>query len=98
MKRHFIETFPSNAIRTFVSTFSRSGSFPFDPSNPYGLSAETLAAIGDATAGRGLAGPHSTANCHDQTYCLSFPYPLRWENRAGRPRGFCDSPTRRPIA
>ena len=93
-----IGTSPSNAIRMFVSAFNRRGGFPFDPSNPYGFSAETLAAMDDAITGRNLPGPHSTVICHNQTCCLSFPYPLGWKNRAGRPRGFCDSPTRRPIA
>ena len=37
-----IGTSPSNAIRMFVSAFNRRGGFPFDPSNPYGFSPETL--------------------------------------------------------
>lgn len=93
-----IETSPGNAIRMFVFASNRRGSFPFDPSSPYGLNAETLAAMDDAITGRNLPGPHSTVSRRNQTCCLSFPYPLRWENRAGRPRGFCGSPTRRPIA
>jgi len=44
----------------FVSAFNRRGSFPFDPSNPYGFSPETLAAMDDAAAGRNLSGPHRT--------------------------------------
>lgn len=65
-KRTFIETCdsigttPSNAIRMFVSAFNRRGGFPFDPSNPYGFSEETLAAIADVADGRGLAGPFTT--------------------------------------
>ena len=47
-----IGTSPSNAIRMFVSAFNRRGGFPFDPSNPYGFSAETLAAMDDAATGR----------------------------------------------
>lgn len=93
-----IETSPGNAIRMFVFASNRRGSFPFDPSSPYGLSAETLAAMDDAITGRNLPGPHSTVSRRNQTCCLSFPYPLRWENRAGRPRGLGDTPTRRSIA
>ena len=47
-----IGTSPSNAIRMFVSAFNRRGGFPFDPSNPYGFSPETLAAMDDAAMGR----------------------------------------------
>ena len=46
-----IGTSPSNAIRMFVSAFNRRGGFPFDPSNPYGFSWGTLAAMDDAVAG-----------------------------------------------
>jgi DNA-damage-inducible protein J len=62
-KEHFcaicdeIGTSPSNAIRMFVSAFNRRGGFPFDPSNPYGFSPETLAAMDDAAADRNLSGP-----------------------------------------
>lgn len=55
-----IGTSPSNAIRMFVSAFNRRGGFPFDPSNPYGFSAETLAAMDDAASGRNLSGPYRT--------------------------------------
>lgn len=55
-----IGTSPSNAIRMFVSAFNRRGGFPFDPSNPYGFSPETLAAMDDAAAGRNLSGPYRT--------------------------------------
>ena len=55
-----IVTSPSNAIRMFVSAFNRRGGFPFDPSNPYGFSPETLAAMDDAAAGRNLSGPYRT--------------------------------------
>ena len=51
-----IGTSPSNAIRMFVSAFNRRGGFPFDPSNPYGFDAETLAAMDDAVVGRNLSG------------------------------------------
>lgn len=50
-----IGTTPSNAIRMFVSAFNKRGGFPFDPSNPYGFSEETLAAINDAVTGRNLS-------------------------------------------
>ena len=53
-----IGTSPSNAIRMFVSAFNRRGGFPFDPSNPYGFDAETLAAMDDAVVGRNLSGPY----------------------------------------
>lgn len=49
---------PSNAIRMFVSAFNRRGGFPFDPSNPYEFSQETLAAMDDAATGRNLSGPY----------------------------------------
>ena len=52
-----IGTTPSNAIRMFVSAFTRRGGFPFDPSNPYGFSNETLQAMSDAAEGRNLIGP-----------------------------------------
>lgn len=55
-----IGTSPSNAIRMFISAFNRRGGFPFDPSNPYGFSPETLAAMDDAAAGRNLSGPYLT--------------------------------------
>ena len=55
-----IGTSPSNAIRMFVSAFNRRGGFPFDPSNPYGFSAETLAAMDDAATGKNLSGPYNT--------------------------------------
>lgn len=55
-----IGTSPSNAIRMFVSAFNRRGGFPFDPSNPYGFSAETLEAMDDAASGRNLSGPYRT--------------------------------------
>lgn len=55
-----IGTSPSNAIRMFVSAFNRRGGFPFDPSNPYGFSQETLAAMDDAATGRNLSGPYRT--------------------------------------
>lgn len=55
-----IGTSPSNAIRMFVSAFNRRGGFPFDPSNPYGFSPETLAAMDDAATGRNLSGPYRT--------------------------------------
>ena len=56
-----IGTSPSNAIRMFVSAFNKRGGFPFDPSNPLGLSAETLLAIDDAAEGR-VTGPFSTVD------------------------------------
>lgn len=43
----------------FVSAFNKRGGFPFDPSNPQGLSADTMAAIKDAEAGR-VSGPYAT--------------------------------------
>lgn len=52
-----IGTTPSNAIRMFVSAFNKRGGFPFDPANPYGFNAETLAAMDDAATGNNLAGP-----------------------------------------
>lgn len=55
-----IGTSPSNAIRMFVSAFNRRGGFPFDPSNPYGCSAETLAAMDDAVTDGNLSGPYHT--------------------------------------
>lgn len=57
-----IGTTPSNAIRMFVSAFNKRGGFPFDPSNPYGFNAETLAAMNDAAAGRNLEGPFDTVD------------------------------------
>lgn len=54
-----IGTTPSNAIRMFVSAFNRRGGFPFDPSNPYGFSAETLKAMDDAVNHR-TVGPFKT--------------------------------------
>ena len=54
-----IGTTPSNAIRMFVSAFNKRGGFPFDPSNPYGFSAETLRAMDDAVSHR-TAGPFKT--------------------------------------
>lgn len=66
-KQAFIETCdsigttPSNAIRMFVSAFNRRGGFPFDPSNPYGFSLETLAAMDDAANNRNLSGPFANA-------------------------------------
>lgn len=46
----------------FVSALNRQGGFPFDPSNPYEFSAETLAAMdaAAAVAGRSLSGPYRT--------------------------------------
>lgn len=55
-------TSPSNAIRMFVSAFNRRGGFPFDPSNPYGFSQETLSAMDDAEHGRNLAGPFQSVD------------------------------------
>ena len=55
-----IGTSPSNAIRMFVSAVKRRGGFPFDTSNPYGFSPETLAAMDDAATGRNLSGPYRT--------------------------------------
>ena len=55
-----IGTSPSNAIRMFVSAFNKRGGFPFDPSNPYGFSADTLAAMEDAATGNNLEGPFSS--------------------------------------
>lgn len=55
-----IGTSPSNAIRMFVSAFNRRGGFPFDPSNPYGFSADTLAAMDDVVTGRNLSGPYDS--------------------------------------
>lgn len=55
-----IGTSPSNAIRMFVSAFNRRGGFPFDPSNSYGFSPETLAAMDDDATGRGLSDPYRT--------------------------------------
>ena len=52
---------PSDAIGMFVSAFNRRGGFPFDPSNPYGFSRETLAAMDDAVTGRDLSEPYRTA-------------------------------------
>jgi DNA-damage-inducible protein J len=66
-KKLFIETCesigtsPSNAIRMFVSAFNKRGGFPFDPSNPMGFNAQTLAAIDDAAAGR-VTGPFSNVD------------------------------------
>ena len=66
-KRLFLETCesigtsPSNALRMFVSAFNKRGGFPFDPTNPLGFNAETLAAIDDAAAGR-VTGPFSSVN------------------------------------
>lgn len=57
-----IGTTPSNAIRMFVSAFNKRGGFPFDPSNPYGFSPETLAAMDDAAKGRNLSGPYATVD------------------------------------
>lgn len=56
-----IGTSPSNAIRMFVSAFNKRGGFPFDPANPLGFNAETLAAIDDAAAGS-VTGPFSSVD------------------------------------
>lgn len=57
-----IGTTPSNAIRMFVSAFNKRGGFPFDPSNPYGFNAETLAAMDDASSGHNLSGPYKSVD------------------------------------
>ncbi len=57
-----IGTTPSNAIRMFVCAFNKRGGFPFDPSNPYGFSTETLAAMDDANNNRNLSGPYKTVD------------------------------------
>lgn len=57
-----IGTTPSNAIRMLVSAFNKRGGFPFDPSNPYGFKAETLAAMSDAANGVNLSGPYANAD------------------------------------
>lgn len=57
-----IGTTPSNAIRMFVSAFNRRGGFPFDPSNPYGFNADTLAAMNDAANGDNLSGPFKSVD------------------------------------
>jgi len=57
-----IGTTPSNAIRMFVSAFNKRGGFPFDPANPYGFNAETLAAMDDAANDRNLSGPYKTVD------------------------------------
>jgi DNA-damage-inducible protein J len=54
-----IGTTPSNAIRMFVSAFNKRGGFPFDPSNPYGFSPDTLKAMDDAINGKNLSGPYT---------------------------------------
>ena len=54
----YIGTSPSNAIRMFVSAFNKCGGFPFDTSNPLGLSTTTLKAINDANTGDTI-GPFS---------------------------------------
>lgn len=57
-----IGTTPSNAIRMFVSAFNKRGGFPFGPSNPYGFSAETLAAMNDAAYVNNLPGPYKSVD------------------------------------
>lgn len=57
-----IGTTPSNAIRIFVSAFNKRGGFPFDPSNPYVFSRETLAAMDDAASKRNLEGPFDSVD------------------------------------
>lgn len=57
-----IGTTPSNAIRMFVSAFNKRGGFPFDPSNPYGFSADTLAAMNDAVSGANLSDPYKSVD------------------------------------
>ena len=57
-----IGTSPSNAIRMFVTAFNKRGGFPFDPANPYGFSAETLAAMKDANEGNNLVGPFDSVD------------------------------------
>ncbi len=54
-----IGTSPSNALRMFVSAFNKRGGFPFDPSNPYGFSRETMEAMEDAANGRTI-GPFNS--------------------------------------
>ena len=44
----------------FLLHINSRGGFPFDPSNPYGFSQETLAAMDDAVTGRNLSGPYHT--------------------------------------
>lgn len=41
----------------FAAAFNRWGEFPFNPSNPFGFSSESLAAMDDTAAGRNLSGP-----------------------------------------
>ena len=57
-----IGTTPSNALRMFVSAFTKRGGFPFDTSNPYGFSAETLQAMDDAARDRNLSGPYKSTD------------------------------------
>lgn len=52
-----IGTTSANAVRMFVSAFNKQGVFPFDPSNPYGFSTETLQTMDDAAHGRNPIGP-----------------------------------------
>lgn len=48
---------PDSAIRRFVAAFNRCGGFPFESSDPEGLSEAALAAMDDAEHGRNLLGP-----------------------------------------
>ena len=43
----------------FASAFDYLGGFPFDSSNYYRFSPETLAAMDDAAAGENLSGPYA---------------------------------------
>lgn len=52
-----IATSPSNTIRMFAAAFNCRGESPFNLSNPYGFSSESLAAMDDTAAGRNLSGP-----------------------------------------
>ena len=51
-----IGTTSANAVRMFVSAFNKRGVFPFDPSNLYGFSTETLQTMDDAAHGRNPIG------------------------------------------
>ena len=81
-----IETSPGNAIRMFVFASNRRGSFPFDPSSPYGLSTETLAAMDDAITGRNLPGPpqHGQPSQSDLLSIISVPSWLEESRRASK--------------
>ena len=55
-----IGTSTATAIRMFIKAFNKR--FPFDPSNVFALSSDTLRAIDDASNGKNLIGPFDSVD------------------------------------